>query len=127
MKRIFNLGDWTIGVIGGLLVGNLIAASGIEIFPSTLVGIIVVALVGVVFILVILYQVLWPRKQGIQVDERIAALTDRSARNGLIAIYLGLLIVVLMDKLNTTALLAATGASLVIYFASYYLYRYRTG
>lgn len=127
MKHIFNLGDWTIGVIGGLLVGNLIAASGIEIFPSTLVGIIVVALVGVVFILVILYQVLWPRKQGIQVDERIAALTDRSARNGLIAIYLGLLIVVLMDKLNTTALLAATGASLVIYFASYYLYRYRTG
>ena len=127
MKRIFNLGDWTIGVIGGLLVGNLIAASGIEIFPSTLVGIIVVALVGVVFILVILYQVLWPRKQGIQVDERIAALTDKSARNGLIAIYLGLLIVVLMDKLNTTALLAATGASLVIYFASYYLYRYRTG
>ena len=127
MKHIFNLGDWTIGVIGGLLVGNLIAASGIEIFPSTLVGIIVVALVGVVFILVILYQVLWPRKQGIQVDERIAALTDKSARNGLIAIYLGLLIVVLMDKLNTTALLAATGASLVIYFASYYLYRYRTG
>ena len=127
MKHIFNLGDWTIGLIGGLLVGNLVSASGIDIFPSTLVGIIVVALVGVVFILVILYQILWPRKQGIQVDERIVALSDRSARNGLIAIYLGLLILVLMDKLNTTALLAATGASLVIYFASYYLYRYRTG
>ncbi|HEY42113.1 MAG TPA: hypothetical protein G4O18_09720 [Dehalococcoidia bacterium] len=127
MKRIFYLGDWAIGVIGGLLIGNLISASGIEIFPSTLVGIIVVVIVGLIFILVILYQILWPGKQSTQVDERVIALTDRSARNGLVAIYLGLLIVVLMDKLDTTALLAVAGASLVIHFASYYLYRYRAG
>jgi hypothetical protein len=127
MKRILYLGDWAIGLIGGLLVGNLISASGIDIFPSTLVGIIVVAIIGIVFVLVILYQILWPRRQGTQIDERVIALTDKSARNGLIAIYLGLLIVVLIDKLNTTALLAVTGASLVIHFASYYLYRYRAG
>ena len=127
MKRTFNLGEWAIGLIGGLLVGNLISSSGIDIFPSTIVGIIVVAIVGVILILVVLYQILWPRRQSTQVDERIVALIDRSARNGLIAIYLGLLIVVLMEKLDTTALLAATGASLVIYFASYYLYRYRAG
>jgi len=125
MKRIFNLGDWTIGLIGGLLVGNLISASGIDIFASTLVGIIVVVLVGVVLILVIVYQILWPRRQSIQVDERTTALTDKSARNGLIAIYLGLLIVVLVDKLNTTALLAAAGTSLATYIASYYFYRYK--
>jgi hypothetical protein len=127
MKRILYLGDWAIGLIGGLLVGNLISASGIDIFPSTLVGIVVVAIIGIVFVLVILYQILWPRRQGTQIDERVIALTDKSARNGLIAIYLGLLIVVLIDKLNTTALLAVTGASLVIHFASYYLYRYRAG
>jgi len=127
MKRIFYLGDWAIGLIGGLLVGNLISASGIDIFPSTLVRIIVVVVIGVIFILVILYQILWPKKYGIQVDERIVALTDRSVRNGLIAVYLGLLVVVLTDKLNTTALLAVAAASLVIHFASYYLYRYRAG
>ena len=127
MKRVFYLGDWIIGVLGGVLIGNLISASGIDIFPSTLFGIIVVVIVGIIFILAILYQILWPNRQSTQVDERIVALADKSARNGLIAIYLGLLIVVLMDKLDTTALLAVAGASLVIHFASYYLYRYRVG
>lgn len=126
MKHIY-LGDIAIGVLGGVLISNLVSASGIHIFPSTLVGIIVVISVGAILILVVLHKILQPRRQGIQVDERIKANWDKSARNGLIAIYLGLLIVVLMEKLDTTSLLVVTAASLTAYFASYYFYRYRAG
>ncbi len=127
MRRVFYLGDWAIGLVGGLLVGNLMTASGLRVFASTVVGMIVVIAVGVVLILVIVYRIVRPRRQRIEVDERLKAVWDRSARNGLIVVYLGLLALVLAEELNATALLIVVAASLAAYFSSYCLYRYRTG
>ncbi len=126
MKRIY-WGDWAIGVLGGVLIGNLFTASGVEIVPSPAVRIIIVAVIGVVLVLYVLSLILLPRKLTNQVDERTVAQSDRSARNGLLAIYLGLLVLVIITSLDTMSLLAVAAASLAVYCVSVILYRHRPG
>ncbi len=126
MKRIY-WGDWAIGVLGGVLIGNLFTASGLQIAASPVIRIVIVAVIGVVLVLYALSLVLLPRKLTNQADERTVAQSDRSARNGLMVVYLGLLILVIITSLDTMSLLAVTAASLVVYCVSVILYRRRPG
>jgi len=60
-------------------------------------------------------------------DERINEINAKSARNALIAVYLGVLINILIySSISTELLLEIIGVSLAVYLASLAIYYYRT-
>jgi uncharacterized membrane protein len=131
MKRLY-LADWIIGVGGGLLLGMLIAASGIEIAdtPWYLIAV-------VIFVVIVLFGALRIKNKRDfilknTVDERLISITDKSARNGLITTYLALLGILFykgaFDKISTLSInlvLIVIAASMFVFLVSYFFYYYQ--
>jgi len=127
----FYLADWIIGLAGGILLGNLVLAfADIPWFVWFILFFIVLA---VVLFLVIL-KVRTKRDFILinKVDERLISILDKSARNGLVAIYLLLLgmgfYLEATNKslvLSTQMMFLAVAASLLVFYASYYSYYFR--
>lgn len=78
-----------------------------------------------IFLLVFKYFI---RKEKIrvQVDERIRAISDRSARNGFIATYLTLLILLTLEAPpDAKSLLIVIATSLFVWIISFIFYYYK--
>ncbi|MBE3092971.1 MAG: hypothetical protein IMZ63_00735 [Actinobacteria bacterium] len=129
MRRI----DWVslvIGVTGGIIIANLLRLSDISIYTrykeSMFVWLlpIIISLIGI-FLLVFKFFI---RKEKIRVsvDERIRTISDRSARNGLLATYLPLFILLTLDiPPDAKSLLIAIATGFFVWLISFYFYYYR--
>ena len=67
------------------------------------------------------------KRLDVQVDERVRANTDKCARNGFIATWLSLLIFVDFGAPDTSSLLVAVAAGLVVYIVSGFIYNFKSG
>ena len=90
--------DWAtimIGVLGGIIISNLLRLSDISIYTryedSVILWLSIIILLIGIFLLIFKYYIL-KRRLVIKKDERERAISDRSARNGLLTTYLTLFI-----------------------------------
>jgi len=93
-------------------------------------------LIYVLLFLIIVPLIYFQFKYGTQRDrkrvefpkaERIRALIDKSARNGFIATWLALFIVVVFRAPDANSLLIVVAAGLAVYVASHYIYYFKSG
>jgi uncharacterized membrane protein len=128
----FYIADWVIGIVGGLLSGSLMLAAGIKITDTPWLWVFYTVLA--VFVLIGILRIKTKRDflQRNAVDERLIAITDKSARNGLIATYLILFGITFYTSaqdepfvLNAQLMLVAIAFSLLVFYVSYYFYYYR--
>ena len=114
------------GVIGTAMLVNLLDEVGIDTEP--IAQIVIWVLIGFfVLFLVYWYGIKRRRFEFIQIDERVRAITDKSARNGFIATWLGMLIFVDFGAPDTSSLLVAVAAGLVVYIVSGFIYNFKSG
>jgi len=126
--RYFN--HWAnimIGVFGGIIISNLFRLSDISIFPqlpeSVFLWLSIIILSIGIFLLVFKYYIR-KVKPRVEEDERESAILDRSARNGLLATYFTLFILLTIDiPPDAKSLLIATG--LFVYLISFTFYYYK--
>jgi len=123
--KYFNVVSSSIAIFGSTVIAYLfLAETGVNIQPLA-------AVAGVILAGVIVFTadfLLYRMRSRIQVDERMKTITDKSARNGLLSMYLGLFIVIaLLDTLGPIALLAVVSASFAAFIASLCFYYVRTG
>jgi hypothetical protein len=93
--------------------------------------ILLIAVPTLVFVLFLLFLTRIVKVEKVQskfhLDERINEINAKSARNALIAVYLGVLINILIySSISTELLLEIIGVSLAVYLASLAIYYYRT-
>jgi len=122
--KYFDVVNNSIAIFGSTVITYLILAeTGVNIQPLA-------AVTGVILAGVIIFTadfLLYRMRSRIQVDERMKTITDKSARNGLLTMYLGLFIVIaLLDTLEPIALLAVVSASFAAVVASLCFYYVRT-
>jgi len=118
-----------IGVLGGIIISNLFRLSDISIFSQLPESVflwlpIIILLIGI-FLLVFKYYI---RKEKLRFkeDERESAILDRSARNGFIATYLTLFILLTLDILpDAKSLLIVIATGFFVYLISFIFYYYK--
>jgi len=121
-----------IGVIGGLLLSNLLSASGLNmVLPS----VIVVSLLVIVLLIIVVYRFGIRReyfKPTVAVDERVKTVIDKSARNGFLVTYLTLFAILFYTEvsdmrfiLDTKLLIVVIAVNLFVYILSFLFYYYR--
>ena len=118
-----------IGVLGGIIIANLFRLSDINIFPqlpeSVFLWLSIVILSIGIFLLVFKYYIR-KVKPRVEEDERERAILDRSARNGLLATYLTLFILLSIDILpDARSLLIVIATGLLVYLISFIFYYYK--
>ena len=129
MRHLNLWANIMIGVLGGIIISNLFRLSDISIFSQLPESVflwlsIIILLIGI-FLLVFKYYI---RKEKLRFkeDERESAILDRSARNGLLATYLTLFILLALDILPDAKLLLITiAAGLFVYLISFIFYYYK--
>ena len=128
--RYFN--RWAnimMGVFGGIIIADLLRLSDINIFTQLPESVflwlsIIILLIGI-FLLVFKYYI---RKEKIsfKIDERENAISNRSARNGLLATYFTLFILLALDIYpNARSLLIVIAAGLFVWIISSIFYYYK--
>ena len=128
--RYFN--RWAnimMGVFGGIIIADLLRLSDINIFTQLPESVflwlsIIILLIGI-FLLVFKYYI---RKEKIsfKIDERENAISNRSARNGLLATYFTLFILLALDiSPNARSLLIVVAAGLFVWIISSIFYYYK--
>ncbi len=126
--------DWVgllIGVLGGVMISNLLGASGLSISPTQ--AAIIIVIIGIIVLILFVYRFLIRRKKVITtVDERMEAITNKSARNGFVATYIILFVILLYTEasnmkfmLDTKLLLTLIAVSLFVFLLSLFFYYYR--
>ena len=115
-----------IGVFGGIIISNLFRLSDISIFPqlseSVILWISIIILLIGIFLLIFKYYVL-KKKLVTKIDERENAISDRSARNGLLATYFTLYILLIIGiPPNARSLLIVVAAGLIVWAISFIFY-----
>jgi hypothetical protein len=95
------------------------------------VQILLIAVPTLVFVLFLLFLTRIVKvekvKSKFHLDERINEINAKSARNALIAVYLGVLInIIIYSSISMVLLLEIIGVSLAVYLASLVIYYYRT-
>ena len=115
-------------VFGGVALGQLMSQTMTTESYSHWMWLIVAP-----FLLVAILMLILPRsamkdimKPGISVDERVATISSKSARNALMVTYLGLLILLIIDQdpIDRNLLMILPGSGLVVFYASYFYYYY---
>jgi uncharacterized membrane protein len=115
-----------IGIIGGLMLSNLVSEVGVDVQQ-------IARTVFWVFMgLIILFLIYWygikkMRYEWIQEDERTRAIVDKSARNAFIVTWLTMFIFVDFGAPDTSSLLVAVAAGLVVYIVSGFIYNFKSG
>ena len=117
------------GVLGGMILSNLFRLSDINLFPQLPESVflwlsIIILLIGV-FLLVFKYCIR-KEKPRFEEDERERAISDRSARNGLLATYLTLFILLTIDiPPDAKSLLIVVAVGLFVWIISFLFYYYK--
>jgi len=124
--RYSNWPNTMIGVFGGIIIANLFRLSDISIFPqlseSVILWISIIILLIGIFLLIFKYYVL-KKKLVTKIDERENAISDRSARNGLLVTYFTLYILLIIDiPPNARSLLIVMAAGLIVWAISFIFY-----
>ncbi len=128
----FYMADWIIGLAGGLLLGILISASGID-FAGT-PWLLVFLVVFVICVLFGAFRIKSKKDLVLRnmVDERLVSVIDKSARNAMVVTYLALLGIFFfkgapdsIPAISTKLVLLVVAAGLFVFYASYYFYYYR--
>ena len=122
-----------IGVTGGIIIAHLFRLSDISIFPQLSESVIlwlsiIILLIGIFLLIFMLIFKYYIRKEKIrvQVDERIRAISDRSARNGFVATYLTLFILLALEvPPDAKSLLITIATSFFVFLISSIFYYYR--
>ncbi len=117
-------------IVGGVALGQLLA-SGMSPEPLTLA---VDILGGIILILSLVLLLILPRraliriiKPGGIVDERVVAISAKSARNALLITYLALVAFIIKNEhmLDRNSLIIVVAGGLLAFYASYFFYYYR--
>jgi hypothetical protein len=124
--RYSNWPNTMIGVFGGIIIADLFRLSDISIFPqlseSVILWISIIILLIGIFLLIFKYYVL-KKKLVVKIDERENAISDRSARNGLLVTYSTLFILLTLGiSLNARSLLIVIAAGLIVWAISFIFY-----
>ena len=130
MRHLNLWANIMIGVLGGIIISNLFRLSDISIFSQLPESVflwlsIIILLIGI-FLLVFKYYIRKVRITSFKMDERENAISDRSARNGLLVTYFILFILLALDILPDAKLLLITiAAGLFVYLISFIFYYYK--
>lgn len=124
--RYSNWPNTMIGVFGGMIIADLLRLSDISIFPwlseNVVLWISIIVLLIGVFLLIFKYYIL-KKKLVTRIDERENAISDRSARNGLLVTYFTLLVLLVLHiSLNARSLLIVIAAGLIVWATSFLFY-----
>ncbi len=115
-----------IGIIGGLMLSNLVSEVGVDVQQ-------IARTVFWVFMgLIILFLIYWygikkMRYEWIQEDERTRAIVDKSARNAFIVTWLTMFIFVDFGAPDAGSLLIVVASGLAVLIVSYYAYLFKSG
>lgn len=115
-----------IGIIGGLMLSNLVSEVGVDVQQ-------IARTVFWVFMgLIILFLIYWygikkMRYEWIQEDERTRAIVDKSARNAFIVTWLTMFIFVDFGAPDAESLLIVVGAGFAVLLVSIYGYFFKSG
>ena len=128
MKYV-NWVDLVIGALGIVMLVNLLSEIGIDIWPIAQTEFLVS--IGLFIVLFILFVIYWygirRKRMEVQVDERVRAVTDKSARNAFFVTWLAMFIFVDFGAPDASSLLVVVAAGLVVYGVSYYVYSFKSG
>ena len=119
-----------IGVTGGIIIAHLFRLSDISIFPQLSESVIlwlsiIILLIGI-SLLIFKYYIRKVKITSFKMDERENAISDRSARNGLLATYFTLFILLALDIYpNARSLLIVVAAGLFVWIISSIFYYYK--
>jgi uncharacterized membrane protein len=120
-----NWVNLVIVVLGIVMLIFLLKEVGVNITPSSVA---VPVLLIIIPLLFLAYKYRKRRKKlVVKVDERVRAISDKSARNGFIATWLALLIIVDFGAPDANALLAVVASGLVVFIASLLIYNFKSG
>ena len=120
-----NWVNLVIVVPGIVMLIFLLKEVGVNIAPSSVA---VPVLLIIIPLLFLAYKYRKRRKKlVVKVDERVRAISDKSARNGFIATWLALLIIVDFGAPDASSLLAVVASSLVVFIASLLIYNFKSG
>jgi len=127
--RYINWANLVIAVLGGIIISNLLSLSGISIagqLPASMfIWFAIIIPLILIFLLVYKY-IIRKGKIRVKVDERERAISDRSARNGFIATYLTLFILLTLETPpDAKTLLITIATSLFVFLISFIFYYYR--
>ncbi len=127
--RYNNWPNVMIVVYGTSIIVNLFRLSKINLFPwlpeSFYLWLsIIILLIGIILLIVKYY--IRKEKMNLKIDERDNAVSDRSGRNGLLATYFTLFILLLIDfPLNAKSILIVIVAGLFVWIISFIFYYYK--
>lgn len=115
-----------IGVIGGVMLSNLVSEVGVDTQQIARTAF------WVFMGLIILFLVYWygirrEKYEFIQEDERTKAIIDKSARNAFFVTWLTMAIFVDFGAPDAGSLLIVVGAGLAVLLVSYYGYFFKSG
>ena len=120
-----NWVNLAIVVPGIVMLIFLLKEVGVNIAPSSVA---IPVLLIIIPLLFLAYKYRKRRKKlVVKVDERVRAISDKSARNGFIATWLALLIIVDFGAPDASALLAVVASGLVVFIASLLIYNFKSG
>jgi uncharacterized membrane protein len=120
-----NWVNLAIVVPGIVMLIFLLKEVGVNIAPSSVA---IPVLLIIIPLLFLAYKYRKRRKKlVVKVDERVRAISDKSARNGFIATWLALLIIVDFGAPDASALLAVVASGLLVFIASLLIYNFKSG
>ena len=115
-----------IGIIGGLMLNNLVSEVGVDVQQIARTAFWVFMGLIILF-LVYLYGIKKMRYEWIQEDERTRANVDKSARNAFIVTWLTMFIFVDFGAPDAESLLIVVGAGFAVLLVSIYGYYFKSG
>ncbi len=115
-----------IGIIGGLMLNNLVSEVGVDVQQIARTAFWVFMGLIILF-LVYLYGIKKMRYEWIQEDERTRANVDKSARNAFIVTWLTMFIFVDFGAPDAESLLIVVGAGFTVLLVSIYGYYFKSG
>ncbi len=115
-----------IGVIGGVMLSNLVSEVDIDTEPF-LLPFFIVFITAYVLFLVYWYGIRREKYEYIQIDERVEAVINKSARNAFIVTWLAMFIFVDFGAPDADSLLIVVASGLVVLIVSYYVYLFKSG
>ncbi len=114
------------GVIGSVMLSNLLTEVGVDTEP--IAQIVIWVLIGFfILFLVYWYGIKRRRFEYIQIDERVEAVINKSARNAFIVTWLAMFIFVDFGAPDADSLLIVVASGLVVLIVSYYVYLFKSG
>ncbi len=116
--------DLVIGALFWVMLVNLLSGIGIDIdWPVAQTVFLVI--IGLFILFVIYWYGIRRKRMEIQVDERVRANTDKSARNGFIATWLAMFIFVDFEAPDADSLLIVIASGLAVLIVSSFIYYFK--